>query len=210
MRTLILTTLTVLVFSSVPAQESLCSPCVDPPNPALQQDLRNIGTSPVPSPDDVFAIGAPEAELRSLTMSDGRRALVDEALHSAARPLMPRDMTDAELTATLGGGLWRQDLNAVAVAWPEGMGYRTYVFVRQGDGSYAATNASRVVANAAFGYFGWPADEYERYETAPVDWRMTDNGHSLLYVRVRAWRQGQRYTVTGHYLVSPDGSVSAP
>jgi hypothetical protein len=210
MRTIFVASLTLLASSPGLAQDSLCNPCVDPPNPALQRDLLNIESSPVRAPDDVFDIGAAQAELRSLDFSDGRRALVDEALLSAARPLLPREMTDAELSAALRDGLWRQDLHAVAVSRPEGMGYRTYVFVRQGDGSYAATNASSTVANAAFGYFGWPATEYERYETEPVDWRITDNGHSLLYVRVRAWRQGQRYTVIGHYLVGPDGSFTNP
>ena len=209
MRNIILVSLIALTCSAAQAQQPLCNPCVDPPSLLIQRGLRGL-ENPFVAPDDVFSIGAPEAELRSLELSDSRRPLVDEALRSAARPLMPREMTDAELSAALSDGLWRQDLNAVAVARPEGPGYRTYVFVRQGDGSYAATNASRTVANAAFGYFGWPAAEYERYETEPVDWRMTDNGNSLLYVQVRAWRQGQRYTVTGHYLVGADGSVSAP
>ena len=210
MRNIILASLTILAVSPVAAQDSLCNPCVDPPNPALREDLRSIErSSEVPS-IDAFDLGAATADLRSLNLSGVRRAAVDEALKSAARSLLPPEMTDAELAATLSGGLWRDDLNALAVAMPDGAEYRIYAFVRLADGSFAATNASRVVAYAAFGYFGWPAAEYERYETEPLGWRITDNGNSLLYVRVRAWRQGQRYSIVGHYLVAADGSVSAP
>lgn len=209
MRTLIVATLTLLASSPGLAQQSLCNPCVDPPSPSVQRDLRDMETR---SLDGVFDLGAATSQLRTLTLSNSRRALVlvEDPLLAAARLLLPSEMTDADVSAVLRDGLWRQDLNAVAVSHPEGTEYRTYVFVRQGDGSYAATNASSTVANAASAYFGRPVTEFERYETEPVDWRIADNGQSLLYVEVRAWRQGQRYAVTGYYLVGPDGSVTNP
>jgi hypothetical protein len=59
-------------------------------------------------------------------------------------------------------------------------------------------------------FFGWPRHEYERFETEPISWQPSGNGGSLLRVRTSAWRNGQRYTVTGHYFVNAKGEVFNP
>lgn len=206
MRT-ILVSLIFLACSPSLAQPSLCNPCVDPPNPAQRQDLRSIETLRLEQIRGYpFDLGAAEAGLRSLVLTDSRLRVVDEALLTAARSSMPQEMTDAELSATLGGGRWRQDGEAVAVTLPRANGTLAFVFVRQPDGSFAATDATQVIARSAFGFFGWPAEEYERYEIEILDWPSP----SLLRAEVRAWRQGQRYTTGGQFLVFRDGSVSAP
>jgi hypothetical protein len=135
---------------------------------------------------------------------------VDEALVTAAATVMPRDLTSDDIRAALQKGLWQVEPLAVAISIPRQHEYATFVFRRLSDGTYSAADASRTVAFAAFGYFGWPRDEYERFETEPVSWQTTQNGGSLLRVRVRAWRQGQRYSVTGHYLVNAQGEVTNP
>jgi hypothetical protein len=138
------------------------------------------------------------------------QSAIDEALVAAAATVMPNDLTEDDVRAALQKGLWQGEPIAVAVSIPRQHEYATFVFRRLSDGTYSAADASRTVAFAAFGYFGWPSDEYERFETEPVSWQATQNGGSLLRVRVRAWRHGQRYTVTGHYLVSAQGEVSQP
>ena len=199
--------LIVLACSTSLAQESLCNPCVDPPIRAPGQDLRSIETRPVV---EGFNFGAAAAELRSLLLTDSRRAVDNEALLAAARSLMPPEMTDADVSLTLGGGLWRRDAGAVAVTLPRANGTLAFVFVRQLDGSFAATDATQVIARSAFGFFGWPEEEYERYEIELLDWTLRDGDPSLLRVQVRAWREGRRYTTGGQFLVGADGWFSAP
>lgn len=83
----------------------------------------------------------------------------------------------------------------------------TFVFRRQPDGTYSAEDASWV-ARTAFGFWGFPREEIERFETEPIAWRLNQEQHLLVQIRTRGWRDGQRYTASGYYLVAPDGSVS--
>jgi hypothetical protein len=135
---------------------------------------------------------------------------IDEALVAAAATVMPSDLTEGDVRVVLQGGLWQGEPVAVAVSIPRQDEYLTLVFRLLPDGTYSAVDASRTVAFAAFGFFGWPRQEYERFETEPVSWQAAPNGDSLLRVRVSAWRDGQRYTVTGHYLVNARGEVFNP
>jgi hypothetical protein len=129
-------------------------------------------------------------------------------LHAAALAVMPQGTDQAEVVAALAAGLWRQDRAAVAVTLPRETETLAYVFVRQADGSFAATDATRVISRAAFGYFGWPAEEYERFEIQPLGWQMREGGQSLLRTQVQAWRQGQRYTAGDIFFVGPDATVT--
>jgi hypothetical protein len=135
---------------------------------------------------------------------------IDEALIAAATTVMPSDLMEGDVRAILQSGLWQEEPVAVAVSIPRQDECLTLVFRLLSDGTYSAVDASRTVAFAAFGFFGWPRQEYERFETEPVSWQATRNGNSLLRVRVRAWRDGQRYTATGHYLVNTEGEVFNP
>jgi hypothetical protein len=135
---------------------------------------------------------------------------IEEALVAAAATVMPSDLTESDVRAALQKGLWQEEPVAVAVSIPRKDEYLTLVFRLLSDGAYSAVDASRTVAFAAFGFFGWPRQEYERFETEPVSWRATPDGGSLLRVRVSAWRDGQRYTVTGHYFVNAKGEVFNP
>lgn len=141
--------------------------------------------------------------------ADGQ-PIIDEELMTSAATVMPGDLVEDDIREALRNGLWQEGVVAVAVSIPRQDEYATFVFRRFSDGTYSAVDASRTVAYAAFGYFGWPADEYDRFETEPVSWQATANGNSLLRVRVRAWRDDQRYTVIGHYLVNAKGEVLQP
>lgn len=135
---------------------------------------------------------------------------IDQALMEAAATVTPSDLTESDVRAALQRGLWQEEPIAVAVSIPRQDEYMTLVFRLLSDGTYSAVDASRTVAYAAFGFFGWPRHEYERFETEPIGWRVTQDGGSLLRVRVSAWREGQRYTAAGHYLVDAEGRVFNP
>ena len=132
---------------------------------------------------------------------------VEEALVTSARSVMPGDLGDSEVRAMLESGVWREEPRAVALSIPRGAEYMTFVFRRQADGSYSAADASWV-ANTAFGFWGFPRDEIERFETEPLSWHLNDDGHLHVLIQTKGWREGQRYTARGYFLVAPDGTVS--
>ncbi len=82
-----------------------------------------------------------------------------------------------------------------------------YVLLMRPNGEYTIADISRI-QDGLFTKLGLaePAD-YERYETQPVEWITLEGGNLLLKVRLRAWRDGQRYTVSGPVIIRPDGSV---
>ena len=47
----------------------------------------------------------------------------------------------------------------------------------------------------------------KRFETTPVAWLHRDDGLLGVSMRTRAWRSGQRYTVSEPLLIRPDGTV---
>lgn len=83
----------------------------------------------------------------------------------------------------------------------------TFVFRQQLDGTFSAVDASWV-ARTAFGFWGFRAEEIEKFETEPLRWHVNEGGHLMVQIRTRGWRNGQRYSASGYYLVSADGSVS--
>jgi len=207
-RTILFASLLVLASSPGLAQQSLCNPCVDPPSTrrprpdfittdstvtVTAEDMRNLG---------VITVADLVAQLPAAAAESGDRLVV------AAQAIMPSGTALTEIGSALRGGVWRQDQAAVAVTLPRENETLVYVFVRQPDGSYAATDATRVISLAAFGFFGWPAEEFERFEIQPLDWAMREGGLSLLFTQVRAWREGQRYTSSDVFFVGADGSIS--
>jgi hypothetical protein len=157
------------------------------------EDMRNLG---------VTSVAEMVAQLPSEVSESATR------LRVAALAVMPQGTGQAEVDAALAAGVWRQDRAAVAVTLPRENETLAYVFVRQADGSFAATDATRVISFAAFGYFGWPAEEYERFEIQPLGWEMREGGASMLRTQTQAWRQGQRYTTGDIFFVGPDASVN--
>lgn len=110
----------------------------------------------------------------------------------------------AEAKAT---GTWNDDKTAAAVSIPSENRTGVYVLLVQANGEHTTTDISRI-EDGLFAKLG-TADraEYEMYETAPIEWMTLEDGNLLLMVRLRAWRDGQRYTVAGPVIIRPDGSV---
>lgn len=208
MRTIVLASLTVLAWSGGLAQESLCNPCVDPPvNRIRRSDFAPPGSTVTVTAEDMRNLGVTSvAEMIAQLPSNVPEA--GTGLVDAAMTVMPQGTGSAEVEAALAAGLWRQDQAAVAVTLPRENETLVYLLVRQADGSYAATEATSVISRAAFGFFGWPAEEYERFEIQPLGWVPRQDGSSMLRTQTRAWRQGQRYTADDVFFVGPDSSIS--
>ena len=111
------------------------------------------------------------------------------------------------VTEARASGLWTDDGAAAAVSIPMDDRTGVYVLLMRPNGEYTIADISRI-QDGLFTKLGLaePAD-YERYETQPVEWITLEGGNLLLKVRLRAWRDGQRYTVSGPVIIRPDGSV---
>jgi len=130
----------------------------------------------------------------------------DAALLAAAQKAMPRPIAANQLVRALESGLWNSNRTAVAVSITQPKASVVLVFLQQGNGTYLAADASGV-EGGNFGKLGRPRTEYERFETTPVEWLHRENGWFQVRLRTRAWRGGQRYTVSEPLLIKPDGTI---
>jgi hypothetical protein len=146
------------------------------------------------------------AQLFVLCSSASAQQDFSDDLFSAARPIVPVEIENSELSAALEAGLWNPERSAVAMVIPRAEASLILVLLRRPDGSFLATDASRV-EGGNFGVLGRPRTDYERFETQPVEWRQRDDGRFQVVMRTRAWRMGQRYTVAEALLIDPDGTV---
>jgi hypothetical protein len=81
------------------------------------------------------------------------------------------------------------------------------VYARQPDGTDKMVDISRI-EDALFTKLGTAGkEEYERYLITPMGWTDSPNGVDILTVRLQAWNQGQRYTVSGVVAVTNNGEI---
>ena len=131
---------------------------------------------------------------------------LDAELLDAARKAMPSEMDSNLITRALESGLWNSNRTAVAVSIPRPKASVGFVFLRQANGTFLAADASGV-EGGNFGKLGRPRTDYERFETTPTEWLHRKDGLFQVRMRTRAWRNGQRYTVSEPLLIRPDGLV---
>lgn len=127
------------------------------------------------------------------------------AIKSVACPAEEPDIDFlAEASAS---GIWNDDRTAAAVSIPMGNRTGVYVLLVRPNGEHTTADISRI-ENGLFAKLGTAErSDYEKYETAPIEWKALEDGNLLLKVRLQAWRDGQRYTVLGPVIIRPDGSV---
>jgi hypothetical protein len=101
------------------------------------------------------------------------------------------------------GALWNDDRSAAAASTPAPNGSQIFVFIRQKDGAFLKLDASSVEA-CNFGVLGRKRGDYDRYETVPIEWMKRPDGVLQVRMRTRAWRLGQRYTVTEPMVITLD------
>src|SRR5258705_1149205 len=131
---------------------------------------------------------------------------IDAALLAAAQNAMPGEIAANQWTRALESGLWNSNRTALAVSITQPKASVVFVFLRQTNGTYLSADASGV-EGGNFGKLGRPRTDYERFETTPVEWLRREDGWFQVRMRTRAWRGGQRYTVSEPLLIKPDGTV---
>ncbi len=139
--------------------------------------------------------------------SSGAESRVDDTLLVAARKALPQDTSTNEIVRVLLSGLWNSNRTAVAVSFPRPKASVILVFLRQTNDTYLSADASRV-EDGNFGKLGWfGRTGYGRFETTPIRWTHRPDGWFQVVMRTRAWKSGQRYTVSEPLLIKPDGTV---
>ena len=118
------------------------------------------------------------------------------------------ELADADLVAEAKeAGLWSHDKSFGAVSIAGISGTRVYVLLLQPSGEYVEIDVSRIEDGLFIKLGLAERAKYEKYETTPIEWHALEGGNMQLTVRLRAWRDGQRYTVTGPVVVRSDGSL---
>ncbi len=131
----------------------------------------------------------------------------NDALLRAASKSLPRGISTNEIANAFANGLWNSNRTAVAVAFPRPKASVVFVFLRQTNGTYLAADASGV-EGGNFGKLGIAGRKgYDRFETMPVRWMHREDGWFQVVMRTRAWKAGQRYTVSEPLLIKPNGTV---
>lgn len=110
------------------------------------------------------------------------------------------------INAAMANGLWTESRNAAAVVVHTKAGY-VFVMLKISD-NYLVVNVSPIVP-ALFAKLG-SADraEYQKYTVEPVRWIRETGPTFVAELRLRAWRDDQRYSVTAPVVVNQDGTVS--
>lgn len=146
--------------------------------------------------------------LASLTVgASAADSHLDDALLLAARKALSKEVSTNDIGSSLKSGLWNTNRTAIAVSFPRPKASVIFVFLRQTDGSYLAADASGV-EGGNFGKLGIAGRAgYDRFETTPIRWLHREDGWFQVVMRTRAWKAGQRYTVSEPLLIKPDGTV---
>ncbi len=121
---------------------------------------------------------------------------VDDGLMIAARKTLPQDISNNEIVRVLSTGLWNTNRTALAIAIPKPKASVLFVFLRQPGGKYLAVDVSGM-EGCNFGYLGTRREDYDRFETTPIEWLRREDGLFQVRMRTRAWKGRQRYTASG-------------
>lgn len=129
-----------------------------------------------------------------------RFALIIATLIATSSVACATDVPDIDLIAEAeASGTWNDDKSAVAISIPSENHTGIYVLLVQPNGDHTTIDISRI-EDGLFAKLGTA-------ERAEYDWKALEDGDLLLNMRLRAWRDGQRYTVSGPVIIRPDGSV---
>jgi hypothetical protein len=137
-----------------------------------------------------------------------RQTLTFVTLLAISSGVLADDLPDIDWIAEAeASGVWNDNRTAAAISIPSENRTNIYVLLVHPDDQHVAIDISRI-EDGLFAKLG-TADrtEYEKYESTPIEWEALENGKLLLTVRLRVWRDGQRYTVSGPVIIRPDGSV---
>ena len=131
----------------------------------------------------------------------------ERALEDAARNALPKEISASDIVKAVNGGVWNPSRTAVAISINlASKPSILFVFLRLESSQYKAVDVSRVEA-ANLGVLGISRKaDYDRVETVPMEWIERDDGKVQVVLRTRAWKEGQRYTVSERLLIASDGT----
>ena len=130
----------------------------------------------------------------------------DTTLFAAARKALPQAISSNEISKALNTGLWNSNRTGVAVCLTNSKASTAFVFLKQTGGDYLAVDIS--TEGLGIWQIGIaPRSAYERLELTPVRWLARDDGMFMVLMRTRAWKAGQRYTVSKPVLIRQDGTI---
>lgn len=130
-----------------------------------------------------------------------------EKLKLAVLGVVGSDYEAETVDAAVANGLWDESRQALAMAIPGEDHTGIFALMKQQSGEFAAVDVS-IIEKGLFRKLGLAdRSSYERYETVPVEWIPMANERQMLIVRLRAWKEGQRYTVTGPVVIEASGQV---
>ena len=130
----------------------------------------------------------------------------DVSLLAVARTALPLSISTDEIRKAIDTGLWNSSRTAAAICFNKAKIPTAWVFIKQSSGRFLAVDVSK--DGLALGRIGLsPRSAYERLELTPVKWVDRDDGVLYIFVRTRAWKGGQRYTVSKPLLILQDGTI---
>lgn len=134
---------------------------------------------------------------------------VNDALLAATRKTLPQGTPTNELVRVLRAGIWNSNKTAVAISLARPKASLIFVFLRQTNGECLAVDVSGI-EGANLGVIGdAKRAAYDRVETTPIKWLPREDGLFQILVRTRAWKSGQRYTVSrAPAVIKADGAIT--
>jgi hypothetical protein len=127
-------------------------------------------------------------------------------LFGVARKALPRSISTNEISRALDSGLWNSNRTAVVICLTNSTAPTVFVFLQQSGGKYLAVDVS--IEGLGLGQIGIaPRSAYERLELTPMRWLDREDGMFMVLMRTRAWKAGQRYTVSKPLLIRQDGTI---
>jgi hypothetical protein len=144
------------------------------------------------------------ASILPTTMADESK--INDKLMAAARHALSSTMDKKALDTMILGGLWNTNKTALVASHHKSGGSVVYIFIRQASGDFLPVDVSRV-EEGNFGRLGFRRTHYHRFETVPTEWSKRDDSKLQVWIRTRAWKNGQRFTVAEPVLVASDGTI---
>ena len=135
----------------------------------------------------------------------------DKAVEAIQQFAEEQKVSAEELKKGLGGLIWKRDKSAVAACFQSSESTLCLVAYQTSDG-FKISDVSRV-EGMNFGKFGFRRSHYDRFLTEPIEWNETGrfiytnfNGRARHQIRfqTRAWRGGQRYTISEPLILDAD------
>ncbi len=130
----------------------------------------------------------------------------DGELFAYARQSLGEGVSSNDLALALTRGLWNSNRTAVAISVTNSPAPSAWVFLKRSNNGYLAVDLS--TDGLGIGLIGNAArSAYERLELVPIEWLPREDGMLMVVMRTRAWKGGQRYTVSKPILIRQDGTL---